>query len=113
MGAEPREDEVRDAVDFAAFDNMRKLEEQGGVRASGVRLVPGRHGDKNTYKVRRAKVGGYRDYFDEETQRALEARVVDALGPAFGYAGSGPEPASSAEGSADQSAGDGAERTTR
>jgi len=73
-------------VAFAAFDNMRRLEEQGAVRASGQRLVPGRRGDTDSYKVRRAVVGGYRDYFDEETCRRLAARVADALGPAFGYA---------------------------
>lgn len=87
FGADPTDAEVADAVEFAAFDNMRRLEEQGGVQASGQRLVPGRRGQTDSYKVRRAKVGGYRDYFDEATCRELEARVADALGPAFGYAG--------------------------
>ncbi|MBW2499988.1 MAG: sulfotransferase domain-containing protein [Deltaproteobacteria bacterium] len=85
LGAEPRDEEITDAVEFAAFDNMRRLEEQGSVRATGQRLTPGRRGDTQSYKVRRAKVGGYRDYFDEETCAALEARVAEVLGPAFGY----------------------------
>ncbi len=86
FGAAPTDDEISDAVDFAAFNNMRRLEEQGSVRASGQRLVPGRRGDTNSYKVRRAVVGGYRDEFDEATCRDFELRVADVLGTAFGYA---------------------------
>ncbi|MGH0035343.1 MAG: sulfotransferase domain-containing protein [Myxococcota bacterium] len=98
FGADPSDEEVADAVDFAAFDNMRRLEEDGSVQASGQRLVPGRRGDTNSYKVRRAKVGGYRDYFDDATCRAFEARVADALGPAFGYAAQEPAVASTGAG---------------
>jgi len=37
--------------------------------------------------VRRAKVGGYRDYFDDEQVRVIERCVNDPLDPAFGYRG--------------------------
>ncbi len=88
LGAEPDEAGVRDAVDYAAFENMRKLEEQGDVKASGRRLVPGRLGQADSYKVRRAKVGGWRDYFDDEQIAAIDARTKALLAPGFGY---GPE----------------------
>jgi len=84
-------DAVRDAVDYASVDNMRRLEREGGVRASGQRLVPGRRDDPDSYKVRRAVVGGWRDYFDEADRATIDARVAAALGPAFGY-GATPDP---------------------
>ena len=86
MGSQPEDALLEDAVAYAAFDNMRKLEEKGGVAASGKRLSPGRSGITGTYKVRRGKVGGYRDYFDAAELAQLEQRVAKGLGPAFGYA---------------------------
>jgi alcohol sulfotransferase len=76
---------VSDAVEYARFDNMRRLEEELQVSASGRRLVPGERGKSDSYKVRRAKVGGWRDYFDEEEIAALDARVKAGLRPGFGY----------------------------
>ena len=32
----------------------------------GRRMTPGNKNEPNSFKVRRAKVGGYRDYFSEE-----------------------------------------------
>jgi len=39
----------------------------------------------NSYKVRKAKVGGYRDYFDDEQIRAMNERLGERLAPVFGY----------------------------
>jgi hypothetical protein len=85
LGADPDPAEVRDAVEYARFDNMRRLEEGLQVSASGRRLVPGERGKSDSYKVRRAKVGGWRDYFDEEQIAALDARVRAGLRPGLGY----------------------------
>ncbi len=85
LGADPDLAGVRDAVQYARFDNMRRLEEEMQVSASGRRLVPGERGMSDSYKVRRAKVGGWRDYFDEEQIAALDARVRAGLRPGFGY----------------------------
>jgi hypothetical protein len=41
--------------------------------------------DPNTFKVRKAKVGGYRDYFDDDQVAELDAMVDSFLLPAFGY----------------------------
>ena len=35
--------------------------------------------------MRRAKVGGYRDYFSPEQVAELEALMAERLSPAFGY----------------------------
>jgi len=85
LGADPDQAGVRDAVEYAKFDNMRRLEEELQVSASGRRLVPGERGKSDSYKVRRAKVGGWRDYFDEQQIAALDARVIAGLRPGFGY----------------------------
>ncbi|MGD2055264.1 MAG: sulfotransferase domain-containing protein [Gammaproteobacteria bacterium] len=77
--------EIQDAVDYAAYENMKKLEERNAFRSSGARLVPGRKGNPDSYKVRRAKVGGYRDYFDDEQLARIEALVATTLRPDFGY----------------------------
>jgi len=88
FGADPDEAGVLDAVEYARFDNMRRLEEELQVSASGRRLVPGKRGKSDSYKVRRAKVGGWRDYFDEEQIAVLDARVRSGLRPGFGYGAS-------------------------
>ena len=43
--------------------------------------------DPNSYKVRRAKVAGYRDDFTGEEIAQLEGYIKDHLSAAFGYAG--------------------------
>jgi hypothetical protein len=87
LGTPGTEAEIQDAVDFAAYENMKKLEEKNAFKSSGSRLVPGKKGDPNTYKVRRAKVGGYRDYFDDEQLAQIDAMVEETMLPDFGYGG--------------------------
>ena len=41
--------------------------------------------DPESFKVRRAKVGGYRDYFSAEQADELEELVRKNLSPALGY----------------------------
>jgi len=42
-----------------------------------------------SFKVRRAKVGGYRDYFTDEEVAELDALVAGQLSPCFGYGDGG------------------------
>jgi hypothetical protein len=42
--------------------------------------------DPDTLKVRRGKVGGYRDYFTPEQAAHMEQLVRDRLSPTFNYA---------------------------
>ena len=41
--------------------------------------------DPSTYKVRRGKVGGYREDFDEQQVAELEALVREKILPELGY----------------------------
>ncbi len=73
------------AVDYASVENMRKLEESAAFERSGGRMRPGNPDDPDSFKVRRAKVGGYRDYFSEAETAEIDALVQRDLSPLFGY----------------------------
>ena len=85
LGTPGSETEIAEAVRYAAFDHMRQLEEGQAFRRQGRRLVAGERGNPDSYKVRRAKVGGWRDYFDEAQCRAIDAYVRERLDPLYGY----------------------------
>ena len=85
LGAAPAEAEIAAAVEFASFDNMRKLEASAAFGSDDRRIVPGEAGNPNSFKVRRGKVGGYRDYLSAEEAAALDQLVAARLSPAFGY----------------------------
>ena len=87
MGADPTDEELRQSVAFASVDNMRKLEEGRIFWLSGGRMVAKDKSNPDSHKVRRAKVGGYRDYFDDEQVRQIDAFVDRHLLPGFGYGG--------------------------
>ena len=53
-------------------------------------MAPGNRANPDSYKVRRAKVGGYRDYFTAEQVAELEALMRARLSPRFGYGNSDP-----------------------
>jgi len=72
-------------VSYASYENMKRLEQTKAFWLSGQRLVPGDRGNPDSYKVRRAKIGGYRDYFDDEQVAAIDDLVRARPGPMFGY----------------------------
>jgi hypothetical protein len=83
------DDAVDQAVDYASVENMRKLEESAAFDRSGGRMRPGKPGDLDSYKVRRAKVGGYKDYFSEAETAEIDSLVQRELSPLYGYDGPG------------------------
>ncbi|MGD2055266.1 MAG: sulfotransferase domain-containing protein [Gammaproteobacteria bacterium] len=85
MGTPGTAEEIREAVEFSSYENMKKMEQKKTFWLSGGRMVPKDRDNPNTYKVRRAKVGGYRDYFDDEQVARIEALVNTTLSPYFGY----------------------------
>ena len=84
-GTPGSDEQIADAVDYAAYENMKRLETGGAYAGHGQRLVPGTRGNPDSFKVRRAKVGGYRDYFDDEQAAAIDALMRARPGPLFGY----------------------------
>ncbi len=85
FGFNPTDEEVAQAVDYASFENLKKREVDGTFRQAGKKMQPGRGGNPDSYKVRRGKVGGYRDYFDDDQVREINAYIRTHLDPAFGY----------------------------
>lgn len=77
---------IEAARDYAAYENMKKREAgQEGMRGSGQRVKPGDGSNPESFKVRRGKVGGYRDYFTPGQLRTVDAMVEHKLDPVFGY----------------------------
>jgi hypothetical protein len=90
IGEEPTDAELAEAVSFASIENMRALEEKKAFWFSGSVLKPAVRGNIDSYKVRRGKVGGFRDYFSDAEVEQIERYVQDRLDPAFGYSGARP-----------------------
>ena len=72
----------QDALDFSRFDNMQKLEAAGAFDSKILR--PGDVRDPESFKVRRGKIGGYREYLSAEDQR-YAAEALTKLDSRFGY----------------------------
>ena len=84
LGLVPNDDFLRDTAEFASVENLRKKEQENYFWRSGSRVQAKDVNDPNTFKVRKAKVGGYRDNFTDEQCEQLDAMVA-TLDPVFGY----------------------------
>jgi hypothetical protein len=86
LGEHPADAELDDCASFASIDNMRRMEEESaGKLTGGNRLKPGDVGEPQSFKVRRGKVGGWRDYMSEEEAAHIDRLVRETLDPVFGY----------------------------
>ncbi len=92
LGMEADEAFLKDTAAFASVENLRKKEQENYFWRSGSRVQAKDVKDPNTYKVRKAKVGGYRDYFNEAEVATLDAMVEEQLLPVFGYTSAKPDP---------------------
>src|SRR6266566_9323392 len=71
-----------EALEFSRFENMQKLEAAGAFDSKI--LHPGDVRDPESFKVRRGKVGGYREYLSAEDQK-YAAGALTKLDSRFGY----------------------------
>lgn len=51
------------AIQFAQFDNMKKMESKGMFTSD--KMQPGEKSDQDSFKVRQGKVGGFGDYLND------------------------------------------------
>jgi hypothetical protein len=72
----------QEALEFSRFENMQKLEAAGAFDSNI--LHPGDVRDPESFKVRRGKVGGYREYLSADDQRFAAAAMTE-LDARFGY----------------------------
>ena len=82
-GLDLADEHVKDAVRFASFENMRAME-SGDVLGSG-RLRARDPNDKESFKTRKAKVGGFVDYLSPEEIAWMEQKIRGTLDPIYGY----------------------------
>ena len=85
MDVDATEEHVNAAVEYSSYENMKKMESKQQFRLAGGRMVPRDKDNPDSYKVRRAKVGGYRDYFTDEQVDAIDTRLAETLDPLFKY----------------------------
>ena len=77
--------EVDAAVEYSSYENMKRMEGKQQFRLAGGRMMPRDKDNPDSFKVRRAKVGGYRDYFTDEEVAAIDQRLAETLHPLFAY----------------------------
>lgn len=77
--------DIDGAVEYSSYENMKKMEGKEQFRLAGGRMMPADKDNPDSYKVRRAKVGGYRDYFSDEEVAAIDARLKETLHGMYGY----------------------------
>src|SRR5688572_3443970 len=83
LGENPTDGELADCMEFASVENMRRLEQEGAVL--GTRLRPADPENPDSFKVRRAKVGGFRDYFSPAELNVINSFVKENLSTLFRY----------------------------
>jgi len=72
---------IEAAIAFSKFDNMRKLEAANAFGSH--RLKPGDAKDPESFKTRKGKIGGYREYLSAEDLAWVNTRIADRLSPFY------------------------------
>jgi alcohol sulfotransferase len=85
MQVDASDEHVDAAVEYSSYENMKKMESKQQFRLAGGRMMPRDKDNPNSYKVRRAKVGGYRDYFTDDEVAAIDRQLAESLDPLFRY----------------------------
>lgn len=75
--------EIEAAVAFASFEAMKQKEAANFFTSD--KLRPGDPNDPQSFKVRKGKVGGYREHFTADELARIDALVEAAGLSAFGY----------------------------
>jgi len=92
LGESFTEEQYADARDFASFNRLKEKERENFF--GNTKLQARNTENPDSFKVRRGKVGGYRDYLTSEQTAWVEETIARELSPAFGYGGGAPATAS-------------------
>ena len=76
---------INETTEYAAFANMKKRAENQGIQDSEQRLTPANPDNPDSAKIRRAKIGGYRDYLTDKQIIEIDRIVTTSLSHTFGY----------------------------
>jgi hypothetical protein len=83
LGVPTDEGTIKNAVAFAAFDNMKSIESRAA--GTSMRLKPGNLDDGESYKVRKGKVRGFCDYLTGDEIERLTKRMNMELSKEYNY----------------------------
>ena len=85
LNLELREKWIDECVEFASLEKLRAKEANNHFSNSGKRMKAGDPNNPDSFKVRKAKVGGYRDYFEDEQVAAIDRQLSEQLDPVYSY----------------------------
>jgi len=83
MGFDPDPELVQAAVQASSFDQMKKKEANNEYGRAW--LAAGNLDDKESFKVRKGKVGGYRDYLSRSEINRMNTMLENLLPAELGY----------------------------
>lgn len=75
------DDTIAEAVEYASFNNMRKME-AGNLFKSEI-LKTTNPSEQNTYKTRQGKVGGFQEHLDQESILYADEQIRKYLSPPY------------------------------
>ena len=81
MDVPASEAQVKEAMEYSSLENMKKMEQSKTFWLSGGRMAPKDPANPHSYKVRRGKVGGFRDYFEDDQVEQIETLMASTLSP--------------------------------
>lgn len=82
LGIPASDDLIQQAVQFGSVDNMRSLEKQNAFADYRLKAKSAHH---NSRKVRKAKVGGYKEELEETDISYINEKIGQRLTPRFRY----------------------------
>jgi hypothetical protein len=77
-------DEIEHVVQQTSFENMKRLEQSQTFDSGSRRLMIKDPNNPDAFKVRRGKVGGYSDYFNDAELAEID-ELIASLPPIYGY----------------------------
>ncbi len=83
FGVSTQKEEISHAVKESCFSRMQDYEFRDAFSTADLR--PGYAAMEESFKVRRGKVGGYRDYISEGEIERVNGMIADKLNPFYGY----------------------------
>ncbi|MEZ5559126.1 MAG: sulfotransferase domain-containing protein [Pseudomonadales bacterium] len=84
LGLEASPETLSEVVEYASVDNMKKREAEASSDSDRLRAADPSNPD--SFKTRRAKVGGYHDYFEADQIAEIDRLIDETLDARFGYA---------------------------
>lgn len=75
-------EKILESLEFSKFDNMQKMESDNKFNVN--RLKPGDKKDMDSFKIRKGKIGGYKDYLNTEEIQILNKKMI-SLNKIYGY----------------------------